>query len=173
MKSDVPNHLLIKTINAQFTQALEHGKNTVRRWRTEYWNIKINKTKQALAIWCFYCRHKLKKLDITSLVTRANSLDITILPTMTIQKATDKIKELRQIVTEYHSNSKDMRLEALRVKVNLKEDTEVPKAVKALRQMMKAEKKSQVYQQVKNLESDHNIQGIVAVMTASSFSLQA
>jgi hypothetical protein len=158
MEDNESNHEEAEKLDRELTRACEHGSNTCKRRRQDYWNIRIHELKRNLSIWCQFKRRKARNLPSLALIARTKELGLNIEQTMTPEEIEKNIKELRIAVKACHKQSNDRRDEMLGDLANFAEDVDEKKKANAIRQQKRTEKLVRAYRRL-NFQRNKTMDG--------------
>jgi hypothetical protein len=113
MECNEPNHDEAERLDRELTRACEHGSNSCKRRRQDYWNIGIHELKRNLSIWYQYKRRQAKKLPSRALIVRTKELGLNIEESSGPEEIDKKITEFRAAIRACHKQANDRRDEML------------------------------------------------------------
>ena len=149
IKHDSPDHETAEAIDREITRAGKHAENQCRRRRRDYWNVDLHLAKLRLSVWIQYRRRTTRKLPTNTIIERAATFGIIIPPDTTIGHASQMISTLKAEIKQMRINSRAKRRDHLLDRANLAEDMEDHKVANILREMYRAERKNEVYAQLR------------------------
>ena len=145
MKSKRSHHKVAEAIDEDITRATQYGEQQCEIRHKDYWDFDIHTLKMNKNFWAILISRRKKHLDTSVLCAAAMREGIDMYNTST-PKAIEILKQIQVDLKAHYRDHRIIRDEYLLSKANLAQDVGEEEKSNAIRNIKKAERRNQCYQ---------------------------